>query len=126
MERIFSEKAPAPVGAYVHGTASGNLIFISGQIGIDPKTSEMGDGVEEQTRLAMENIGAILESAGSDFSHVLKCTVYISNMDNFSKINNVYKSFFEDGKYAARVCVEIGALPSNAKVEIDVIAEKAE
>ncbi len=122
MQIIYTEKAPKPIGAYSQAIKYNGLLFISGQIAIDPKTNQfVGGTVEEQTKLVMENIKAILEEAGLDFDCVIKTTIYMKNINDFPKVNKVYESYFKRHK-PARATVEVSNLPKNALVEIEVIA----
>ncbi|CAJ2236625.1 Rid family detoxifying hydrolase [Companilactobacillus paralimentarius] len=122
MERITSNNAPTAIGPYVHATKSANIIFTSGQIGLKPQTSELFEGIEEQAKQTLENLKNILESSNSDFEHVLKATIYLDNLDNFSKVNSIYKNYFSE-EFSARSAVEVSKLPMGAKVEIELVAE---
>ncbi|CAJ1202526.1 2-iminobutanoate/2-iminopropanoate deaminase [Companilactobacillus paralimentarius] len=122
MERITSNNAPAAIGPYVHATKSANIIFTSGQIGLKPQTSELFEGIEEQAKQTLENLKNILESSNSDFEHVLKATIYLDNLDNFSKVNSIYKNYFSE-EFSARSAVEVSKLPMGAKIEIELVAE---
>ncbi len=120
---ITTPEAPAAIGPYSQAVRSGNLIFVSGQIPLDAKTGSLVEGdVSAQTVKVLENLSAILETAGSSFARVLKTTVYLKNMDDFAKMNEVYARYFI---YAppARATVEVARLPRNVSVEIDLIAE---
>ena len=118
---INTSAAPAAVGPYVQGVRTGNLIFVSGQIPLDPKTGVLvTGGVEEQTRRVMSNLAAILEAGGSGIDRVVKATVYLTDLGSFEEMNRAYGSFFPGDK-PARVCVEVSRLPRNALVEIDAI-----
>ena len=122
MQMIETDKAPKAIGPYSQAVKYENLLFISGQIAIDPKTQEfIGGDVEEQTERVMENIKAILEEAGLDFNHVIKTTIYLKNIQDFEKVNGVYGKYFTEHK-PARATVEVSNLPKNALVEIEVIA----
>ncbi|MBQ1222892.1 MAG: RidA family protein [Oscillospiraceae bacterium] len=120
-EKISTEFAPAAIGPYSQGIKLGNLIFTSGQIALDPKTGLLaGEDIATQAEQVMKNLSAVLLGAGTDFSHVVKTTCYLTDMANFAEFNAVY------GKYitsAARSCVAVAALPKGALVEVDVIAE---
>lgn len=119
---ILSKKAPAPVGPYSQGVECGGFIFFSGQIPLDPSTGNLVEGdVSKQTEMVMKNIGALLESEGMGFESIIKTTIYIRNMGDFAKVNEVYASCFT-GDFPARSTVEVSALPKNALVEIEVIA----
>lgn len=122
MQRIISNKAPDAIGPYIHATESNGLIFTSGQIGLDPKTNQLVDGFENQTKQALTNLQNVLETADSDFDHVLKTTIYLADINDFSKINDIYKGYFNDS-YPARTAFEVANLPINALIEIEAIAE---
>ena len=118
---VFTERAPRPVGAYSQAVAAGGFVFVSGQLGLDPKTGEMPEGVGEQARLALENLRAILEEAGSGLDRVVKVTVYLTDINDFAEVNRVYGEFFPK-PYPARAAVAVRDLPKGAKVEIEAIA----
>jgi len=120
---IYTKNAPAAVGPYSQGIKAGNTLYVSGQLPINPQTGELytGDDIKEETRISLENVKAILAAGGATFNDVVKCTVYIKNMDQFGLINEMYSEFFTENK-PARVCVEVAKLPKNANVEIDAIA----
>ena len=122
-EVIHTNSAPAAVGPYSQGIKAGNTIYVSGQLPIIPATGELysaGD-IKEETRLSLMNVKAILEQAGASLKDVVKCTVYIKDMNQFALINEMYAEVFKDTK-PARVCVEVSKLPKDANVEIDAIA----
>lgn len=122
-EIIKTDSAPAAIGPYSQAVKTGNLLFVSGQIALDPETMELvSDDVQEQTRQALKNIKAVLEAAGSGLDKVVKATVFISDMDEFGRVNEVYAEFFKEDP-PARACVEVSRLPKDVKVEIEVIAE---
>ncbi len=119
---IHTEKAPAAIGPYQQGIRLGDWVFTSGQIALDPATGNfMAGDIEQETELTLKNIEAILQAEGLSMEHVVKATVYLSDMDNFARMNQVYEKCFATGK-PARACVQVAALPKGAKVEIDVIA----
>ena len=122
-EVINTVDAPAALGPYSQGIKAGNTVYVSGQLPINEKTGELytGGDIQEETRISLENVKAILEEAGASLNDVVKCTVYIKNMDQFGLINEIYGKFFTANK-PARVCVEVARLPKNANVEIDAIA----
>ena len=121
---IFTENAPAPVGPYSQAIEAQGFIFCSGQIPIDPQTNELVLGsIEDQTRLVMKNIGAVLEAAGTDFNGVIKTGIFIKDMKHFSQVNSVYETFFSQTP-PARSCVAVRELPKGVDVEIEVIAQK--
>jgi 2-iminobutanoate/2-iminopropanoate deaminase len=119
---ITSGNAPAPIGPYSHGVKMGNILFVSGQVGKHPKSGELmlGD-IKTETKQVMENLKGILTEAGMDFSNVCKTTIFLTNMDNFASVNEVYGSYFS-GDFPARETVQVSKLPLNVNVEISVIA----
>lgn len=119
---INAEKAPSAIGPYSHGMDLGCIMFTSGQLGVN-KEGILGESVEEQTHLALKNVCYVLEAGGYTMKDVVKTTVFISDMNNFSKINEVYSQYFS-APYPARSCVEVAKLPKNGMVEIEVIAKK--
>lgn len=122
MEKIYTPNAPEPIGPYSQAIKIDSRIYTSGQVAIDPKSNTfIGGDIESQTRLALENIKAILEAGGSNVSKVFKTTVFLKDMNEFSAMNEVYSEFFGETK-PARSTVEVARLPKDAKVEIEVIA----
>ena len=120
---IKTTKAPAPIGPYNQAVLLGDVLYTSGQIAIDPKTGELAvDNIESETTLVMENLKAILEAANMTFKNVIKSTIFISDMNNFSKINAVYGRYFETETAPARETVEVANLPKFVNVEISMIA----
>lgn len=118
---IRTDGAPRAIGPYAQGVRAGNLLFVSGQVALDPATGALVEGgVEEQTRRAMRNLEAILTAGGSGMDRVVKATVYLTDLSTFDAMNGVYASFFT-GDPPARACVEVSRLPKNALVEIDAI-----
>lgn len=121
---INTPHAPKPVGPYNQAVLSGNTLFVSGQIPINPASGELFKGdVKEQTRIVMENLKAILAEAGMDFTHVVKCSIFLSDMKDFPLVNGVYGTYFPENA-PARETVQVGALPLYADVEISCIAIK--
>jgi 2-iminobutanoate/2-iminopropanoate deaminase len=118
---IQTEKAPAAIGPYSQGIRVGNFLYTSGQIPINPSTGEMPADIEAQTRQSLENVKAILEAEGFIMGNVIKTTVFLSDMNNFAKMNEVYKSYFGEN-YPARSAVQAARLPKDALVEIEAIA----
>lgn len=118
---ISTDKAPAAIGPYSQAIQIGEMIFTSGVIPVVPETGEIVQGIENQARQALSNMKALLESAGRDMSDIIKTTVFIKNMDDFAKVNEVYATFFE-GEYPARSCVEVARLPKDVLIEIEAIA----
>lgn len=124
MKKILStEHAPKAIGPYAQGVDTGNLLFLSGQIPIDPAVGEItAVSIEDQTRQALENVKAILESGGCTMEHVVKTTVFLKDIADFAEMNDIYKEFFQEGSYPARSAVQVAALPKDALVEIEVVA----
>lgn len=121
-KEIKTEKAPAAIGPYSQGvSASGKeIVLISGQLPINPETSEMPETIKEQTEQSLKNLKAIVEEAGGTMASVLKTTVYLDDITEFGDMNEVYKTFFEE-PYPARAAFEVAKLPKGAKVEIEAI-----
>jgi len=119
---VSTEAAPAAIGPYSQAIRSGDLVFLSGQIPLDPATGELvSGGIEEQTRRVMTNLGAVLTAAGASFENVVKTTIYLADLGDFGAVNGVYASYF--GQPApARATVQVAALPKGARVEIDATA----
>jgi 2-iminobutanoate/2-iminopropanoate deaminase len=119
---ISTENAPAAIGPYEQAIRIGDFLYTSGQIAMDPKTGEMVSGdIEAETDCVLKNLQAILSADGMTFDNVIKTTVYLADMANFARMNQVYDSFFSTSK-PARSCVQAAALPKGANVEIDIIA----
>ncbi len=125
MKKIIKTKnAPAPIGPYSQAVLSGNTLYTSGQIAIDPiNCSLIMETIEVETKQVMENMKAVLTEAGMTFEHVIKASIFISDMDNFSKINEVYNQYFSSN-YPARETVQVVRLPKDVNVEISMIAVK--
>ena len=123
MEKIIisTEQAPAAIGPYSQAVRVGKLVFLSGQLGFDPKTGELRAGIVYQTKQSLDNIGAILTAVGLDYSHVVKTTVFVKDLDDFSTVNEIYATYFKEGA-PARSCVEVSRLPKRGLVEIECIA----
>lgn len=121
-EIIHSDKAPAAIGPYVQARKAGSLIYTSGQLGIDIEKGGLAEGVEAQAHCSMRNLGEILKAAGVGYSDVLKCTIFVTDLKDFQTVNAVYASYFEEGSYPARSCVQVAALPMGGLVEIEAIA----
>jgi 2-iminobutanoate/2-iminopropanoate deaminase len=120
-EIITTKNAPAAIGPYSQAVRVGEMVFISGQLGIDPAKGELLSGIENQTRQALKNIEAILKTANSSLDNAIKVTVFLKDMNNFSKMNEIYGEYFTKNP-PARSCVEVSKLPKDAEIEIDVIA----
>ncbi|MCB0633441.1 MAG: RidA family protein [Saprospiraceae bacterium] len=120
---VYTEKAPAPIGPYSQAVIHNDTLYASGQIAINPVTGELVTGtIEEETHQVMANIKAILEEAGLTFNEVIKCSVFVSDMNNFGRINAVYSEYFKNGNPPARELVEVANLPKFVNLEITVIA----
>lgn len=121
-EIISTENAPSAIGPYSQAVKTGNMVFVSGQIPIDPKTGEfVSNNVAEQTEQVLKNLAAVLEAAGSNISNVVKTTVFLADMNDFAAMNEVYAKFFSDNK-PARATVQAARLPRDARVEIECVA----
>ncbi|MCI5872979.1 MAG: RidA family protein [Clostridiales bacterium] len=120
---IATEKAPKAIGPYSQGWRIDRFIFTSGQLGIDMETGKLAEGIVNQTHASMKNLKAILEEAGSDLEHVIKTTVFVQNLNDFSVVNEIYGSYF-NGEYPSRSCVQVARLPMGGLVEIECIAIK--
>lgn len=119
---INTDKAPTAIGPYSQAVVANGIAYLSGQIAIDPKTQELIDGsLQEQTLLVMQNLKAVLTAAGSDFSKVIKTSIFLAPDQDFATVNEVYSNYFQ-GDYPARETVWVHALPKNVKVEISMIA----
>ncbi|MDQ6530127.1 Rid family detoxifying hydrolase [Flavobacterium sp. LHD-85] len=120
---IFTEKAPTPIGPYNQAVLSGNTLYASGQIAINPESGELvTDNINDETTQVMKNIAAILEAADMTFENVVKSTIFIMDMNNFGAINTVYGSYFNEKTAPARETVQVACLPKNVNVEISIIA----
>ena len=122
---INTSNAPSPVGPYNQATMVGDMLFVSGQIAIDPSTGELVMGsIEEETRQVMNNLSQILSEAGMNFENVVKASVFVNDMHNYSKINAIYAEYFDEATAPARELVEVANLPKFVNIEISVIASK--
>lgn len=122
---IHAPSAPAAVGPYVHAVEANGLIFTSGQLGLIPETGELPEGVEAQAHQSLKNLAAVLEAAGSSLSHVVKTNVFLDDINDFAKVNEIYAQYFQ-GEAPARSCVQAAKLPKGGLVEIEAIAVKGE
>ncbi|MFD2045318.1 RidA family protein [Ornithinibacillus salinisoli] len=120
VKEIHTENAPAAIGPYSQAIQAGDFIYISGQIGINPSTGEVVDGIEAQTKQVLENLKAILAKSGVSFSQVVKFTIYLTSMDDFAKVNDIYGGYLQE-PYPARATVEVSRLPKNVLVEMDAV-----
>lgn len=123
MKVISTQNAPAAIGPYSQGLNSGNLVFVSGQIPVDPKTGLMAETIEEQATQSLTNLKNILAAEGLDMKNVIKTVVFLSDLADFPKVNAVYETFFT-APYPARSCVAVAGIPKGAKLEIECIAIK--
>ena len=121
---ISTDQAPAAIGPYSQAIEFNGMVITSGQIPIIPAAGTFPEGIREQTRQSLTNVKAILAAAGTDMDHVVKTTVFLSDMNNFGAMHEVYATFFTAGSYPARSAVEVARLPKDALVEIEVIAVK--
>ncbi len=125
-EPVTAPNAPKAVGPYVHGMRAGNLLFCSGQVGLDPKTGELaGITAGEQAGRCLENLAAVCDAAGTTLGNAVRMTIYLTDIGAFAEVNDVYASFFESSP-PARVAIGVAALPLGAKVEIDAVVALAE
>ncbi len=123
---ITTSNSPAAIGPYAQANMAGGMLYISGQIPLDPVTGKLAEGIEKSTHLVMKNLQGILNEAGYTFSDVLKSTIYLKNMDDFSQMNEIYASYLDQNAYPARETVQVSALPKNVDIEISMIAYRAE
>lgn len=123
-EIINAPDAPAAIGPYSHAIKVGNVIYCSGQLGLNPATGDLVTGdIQDETRQVLKNLGAVLRAAGVDYNDVASATVYLTNMDDYKVVNEVYEEFFKDSK-PSRAAVQVARLPRDARVEISCIALK--
>ena len=122
---IYTDKAPAPIGPYSQGIMIGDMLFSSGQIAINPDDNSLiTSNIEDETKMVMENVKAVLDAADMNFTDVVKATIFITDMNDFVRINTIYGSYFPEDYAPARETVQVAALPKNVNVEISVIASK--
>jgi 2-iminobutanoate/2-iminopropanoate deaminase len=123
-QAIETKQAPGAVGPYSQGVTMGNMVFTAGQLGINPETGQLADGVEAQARQSLANLAAVLEAGGASLADVVKVTVFLQNMDDFATVNGVYAAAFDavDAPYPARSAVQVAKLPLGGLVEIEAIA----
>lgn len=122
---IRTDKAPLPIGPYNQAVSANGFLFVSGQIALTPETGELTTGeIRAETTRVMENIRAILEAAGADFNHVVKTTIFLTDMNNFAAVNEIYGSYFRQETAPARETVQVSKLPKGVNVEISVVAAK--
>ncbi len=122
MKEIKTTAAPAAIGPYSQAVISGNMLYASGQIPLNPETGEIPEGVEAQARQALTNVKNLIEAAGGSMDNVVKTSVFIKDMNDFAKINEIYAEFFTE-PYPARSCVEVARLPKDVLLEVETITE---
>ncbi|WKZ59314.1 MAG: RidA family protein [Cyclobacteriaceae bacterium] len=121
---IYSDQAPEPIGPYSQAIQAGNMLFVSGQIAIDRKTGNLVSGsLADETHQVMKNLKAVLSAAGMDFTHVVKCSIFLKDMNSFAEVNAIYGEYF-NANPPARETVEVSRLPKDVRVEISCIAVK--
>lgn len=120
MKEIFTDKAPAAIGPYSQAVQAGDFLYVSGSIGISPTDGEVVEGIKNQTNQVMENLRAILQEAGADFSQVVKFTIYLQDMNDFATVNDLYGRYLKK-PYPARATVEVSRLPKDVLVEMDAV-----
>ena len=120
-EILHTDHAPQAIGPYSQAVKAQGFLYTSGQLGIDPATGKLCEGVENQAHQAMKNLGAILKEAGLSYAAILKTTVFVTDLKDFAKVNAIYESYFE-GAFPARSCVQVAALPLGGQVEIECVA----
>ena len=121
---ITSSGAPAAIGPYAQANMANGILYISGQIPIDPETGNLVDGIEKETHQVMKNLRAVLAEAGMTFSNVVKSTIFLKSMDDFAAMNEIYASYLDADQFPARETVEVSSLPKNVSVEISMIAHQ--
>lgn len=122
---INTNKAPSPVGPYNQSVLAGNTLYVSGQIALDPETGELvTEDIEKETHQVMKNLTAVLKAADMTFEHIVKCSVFVADMEMYSRINTIYAEYFDEDTAPARELVEVANLPKYVNVEISVIAVK--
>ena len=123
MKTLETKKAPAAIGPYSQAKMTGNFLFASGQIPVNPATGEIPEGIEAQAEQVLNNVKNLLAAAGASMEQVVKTTVFIQNMDDFGKVNEIYATYFT-GAFPARSCVEVARLPKDLLIEVEVTAIK--
>ncbi len=123
MKKIIStSNAPAAIGPYAQANFANGVLYISGQIPVDPSTGKLVEGIEKETHQVMKNLQAILTEAGMSFRNVVKASIFLKSMDDFAVMNEIYASYLEEGSYPARETVQVSCLPKNVDIEISMIA----
>ena len=124
MKRIATKNAPAALGPYAQAVDTGTTVYCSGQLGLDPATGALAEGVQAQTHQALKNLQAVLAEAGLTLDNVVKTTVFVQDLGDFGTVNEIYAAFFGDHK-PARSCIEVAALPKNGLIEIEAVAQRS-
>ncbi len=119
---LHTENAPAAIGPYAQAVKAGNVIYTSGQLGIDPASGALAQGIEAQTHAALQNLREVLKAGGATLDNVVKTTVFVRDLGDFALVNKIYGGYFKEGAYPARSCVEVARLPKDALVEIECVA----
>lgn len=119
---LHTNAAPAAIGPYAQAVKAGNVIYTSGQLGIDPAAGTLAQGIGAQTHAALRNLREVLKAGGADLDNVVKTTVFVRDLGDFAAVNEIYGSYFKEGEYPARSCVEVSRLPKDALVEIECVA----
>lgn len=122
-KQVATTKAPGAIGPYSQAITAVSWVYTSGQLGLNPETGNLAEGVQEQARQALSNVQAILEEAGASLDHVVKTTVFLKDMNDFAAVNEVYSTFFKE-PYPARSAIEVARLPKDGLVEIEAVARK--
>lgn len=121
---ISTTNAPAAIGPYSQANLANGILYISGQIPVDPATGKLVEGIDKETHQVMKNLQAILSEAGMSFKNVVKTTIFLKNMDDFAVMNDIYASYLEEGSFPARETVQVSCLPKNVDIEISMIAHE--
>lgn len=121
---INTDKAPAAIGPYAQANMANGILYISGQIPVDPATGKLVEGIEKETHQVMRNLEAILTEAGMSFKNVVKASIFLKSMDDFATVNEIYASYLDASAYPARETVQVSCLPKNVDVEISMIAHQ--
>jgi len=125
MKKIISTaNAPAAIGPYAQANLINGILYISGQIPVNPETGKLVEGIEKETHQVMKNLKAVLEEAGMDFRNVVKATIFLKNMDDFAVMNDIYASYLDPENFPARETVQVSCLPKNVDIEISMIAHQ--
>jgi len=125
MKKIISTtNAPAAIGPYSQANLANGILYISGQIPVDPATGKLVEGIDKETHQVMKNLQTILSEAGMSFKNVVKATIFLKNMDDFAVMNDIYASYLEEGSFPARETVQVSCLPKNVDIEISMIAHE--